>query len=91
MASFYLALSIFVATTIAIGLFFFVRFAAWIPTALGFAGTLVLFFGCLFLMRESRLAIQAVNAEMAFARRLQSMYENRSVVGSRQSVAGSPK
>jgi len=91
MASFYLALSIFVATTIAIGLFFFVRFAAWIPTALGFAGTLVLFFGCLFLMRESRLAIQAVNAEMAFARRLQSLYENRSVVGSRQSVAGSPK
>ena len=82
MAALYLALSIFVATTIAIGLSFFVRFAGWIPTALGFAGTLILFLSSLLLVREIRLAIQAVDSEMAFASRLQSLYWGKSTAGS---------
>jgi hypothetical protein len=69
MASLYLPLAFFVATTIAIGLTFFASSAAWIPTAFGFAGTFVLFFACLLLVRESRLAVQAIKTEMAFARR----------------------
>jgi hypothetical protein len=83
MASLYLAISVFVGTAIAIGLAFLASFAAWIPAALGFAGTIVLFFGCLLLIRESRLSVQAIKTEMAFARRLQSLYESQSVVGSR--------
>jgi hypothetical protein len=84
MASLYLALAIFVGTAIAIGLAFLASFAAWIPAALGFAGTLVLFFACLLLIRENRLAVQAIKAEMAFARRLQSLYEAKSTARASQ-------
>ncbi len=84
MASLYLALAAFVATTIAIGLAFLASSAAWIPTVLGFAGTFVLFFACLLLIRESRLAVQAIKTEMAFARRLQSLYEAKSTARASQ-------
>jgi uncharacterized protein DUF2721 len=88
MVSLYLALAIFVGTAIAIALAFLATFAVWIPAALGFAGTLVLFRACLLLIQESRLAVQAVKTEMAFARRLQGLYEGKSTVDSR-SVVGS--
>jgi len=77
MSSFYAALSTFVATTIAIGLSFFASFAAWIPFGLGIFGTLILFWGCVLLMREMRLAIQAVRSELAFAQTLRGLYEAR--------------
>ena len=84
MASLYLALAAFVGTTIAIGLAFLASSVAWIPTALGFAGTLVLFFACLLLIRESRLAVQAIKSEMAFARRMQGLYEAKSTARASQ-------
>jgi len=84
MASLYLALAAFVGTTIAIGLAFLASSAAWIPTALGFAGTFVLFFACLLLIRESRLAVQAIKTEMAFARRMQGLYEAKSTARASQ-------
>ncbi|HYR46783.1 MAG TPA: hypothetical protein VER78_07230, partial [Thermoanaerobaculia bacterium] len=67
-----------------IGLAFVASSVAWIPTALGFAGTLVLFFACLLLIRESRLAVQAIKSEMAFARRMQSLYEAKSTARASQ-------
>ncbi len=84
LASLYVALSTFVATTIAIGLSFFASFAGWIPFGLGVAGTMVLFYGCLLLIREARLAIQAVKSELAFAQKLRGLYEARS--GSNRSI-----
>ena len=88
MASLYLALAAFVGTTIAIGLAFLASSAAWIPTALGFAGTFVLFFACLLLIRESRLAVQAIKTEMAFARRMQGLYEAKSTARASQRSEG---
>jgi hypothetical protein len=64
--SFYVALGCFVGTTVAIGLPSFVPGLDWLPGTLGIAGTLVLFAGCVQLIRETRLALDAVDSEMAF-------------------------
>ena len=39
---------------------------AWVPGVLGIAGMLMLFYGCVMLLRETRLALRAVDTEMAF-------------------------
>lgn len=67
---FYVALGLFVATTVSIGASAFVPALAWLPGALGIAGTLALFAGCVELLRETRLALDAVDSEMSFALRL---------------------
>lgn len=67
---FYVALGLFVATTVAIGLAALVPGVAWLPGLLGIAGTLALFVGCVQLIRETRLALAAVDSEMAFTLRL---------------------
>jgi hypothetical protein len=65
LASFYGSLSLFVAATISIGLVALLPVSAWLPTALGIAGTLVLFYGCVMLIGETRLALRSVGSEMA--------------------------
>ena len=77
LTSFYVALGTFVATTIAIGLVAVVPASVWLPSALGILGTLILFYGCLLLIRETRIALRAVNDEMEFALRLRSLYQER--------------
>jgi hypothetical protein len=90
LTSFYLSLGLFVATTISIGVTAFVPTAAWLPTALGVVGTVVLFHGCVMLIRETRLALRSVDSEMAFVLRLGSLYQaNRGLRGaSRPEPAG---
>ena len=68
--SFYVALGFFVGTTVAVGIASFLPGIAWLPGVLGIAGTLVLFTGCVQLIRETRIAIEAVDSEMAFTLRL---------------------
>src|ERR1044072_5489202 len=68
MRVFYLALGVFVATSVAIGL---VAAAgqpsyAWFPVVLGLSGACGLFYGSVLLIHESRIAQDALNAEMAF-------------------------
>jgi hypothetical protein len=68
MRVFYLALGVFVATSVAIGI---VAAAdsprqAWIPVVLGLSGASGLFYGSILLIKESRLAQEALNAEMDF-------------------------
>ena len=63
---FYVALGIFVGTAIALALVSYAARAAWVPSALGIAGMLMLFYGCVMLLRETRLAVRAVDSEMAF-------------------------
>ncbi len=67
---FYVALGLFVATTVMIGLAALVPGLGWLPGTLGIAGTLALFVGCVQLIRETRLALTAVDSEMAFTLRL---------------------
>jgi len=68
MRVFYLALGVFVATSVAIGL---VAAAgsprhAWVAVVLGLSGACGLFYGSVLLISESRLAQAALNAEMDF-------------------------
>ena len=68
MRVFYLALGVFVATSVTIGL---VAAAgsprhAWVAVVLGLSGACGLFYGSILLIKESRLAQAALNAEMDF-------------------------
>lgn len=77
LTSFYMSLGLFVATTIAIGITALLPDVAWLPTALGILGTLILFHGCVQLIRETRMALKSVDAEMAFSLRLRALYQER--------------
>jgi len=77
LTSFYVSLSVFVATTIGIGLAALWPRIAWLPTALGATGTLILFHGCVMLIGETRLSLRSVDLEMAFALKLREMYQGR--------------
>ena len=70
LTSLYLALSVFVATSVAIGLVAIggQRYA-WVPISLGIFGTALLLFSSLLLIAESRLAVQSVEHEMDFVLR----------------------
>ena len=72
-----MALGFFVAAVIGIGLTEFLPHTAWLPTALGIVGTIVLFHGCVLLIRETRLAVRSVDSEMEFTLRLGRLYQAR--------------
>jgi hypothetical protein len=67
LTSFYLAVGVFVATSVAIGV---VSFSAgrfgWIPVAMGLVGACFLFYGSMLLVFEARLALSTTHAEMDF-------------------------
>ena len=71
--AFYVALGLFVATTVLIGLGSFLAIEALLPSAFAIVGTLVLFYGCIELIRETRLALQAVDGEMEFVLHLRRL------------------
>src|SRR5438874_12234435 len=64
---FYLAVGVFVATSVAIGV---VAFSSgrggWIPVAMGLVGAFFLFYGSMLLVFEARLALSTTHAEMDF-------------------------
>lgn len=70
LTAFYFALGIFVATTIAIGIIAFAPRFGWLPSVLGIVGTVILFYGCVLLVAEARLALRSVNEEMQFTLRM---------------------
>ena len=74
LTSFYVALGIFVATSISLAAAAFVPGLAWISTTLGIVGSLVLFYGCVLLIRETRLALSSVRSEMDFVLGLRERY-----------------
>jgi hypothetical protein len=74
---FYVALGLFVATTVFIGLGSFLAVEPILASLLAMAGTLVLFFGCIELIRETRLALRAVDDEMAFVLHLRRLRRER--------------
>lgn len=71
MACLYVALSLFVATSVTLGvLTYFAGSYAVVPIVLGLGGASLLFLASLLLIAESRLALTAVDTEMDFALRL---------------------
>jgi Protein of unknown function (DUF2721) len=75
--SFYVSLGIFVGTTLGIGLAALWPRITWLPTSLGAAGTIVLFYGCVMLIGETRLSLRSVDLEMEFALKLRELYQSR--------------
>jgi len=67
MVVFYLALGMFVATSVAIGVMAFInpRYNI-IPVILGLAGACFLFYGSMLLIFEARLALNTIHLEMDF-------------------------
>jgi len=67
MVVFYLALGMFVATSVAIGVMAFInpRYNI-IPVILGLAGACFLFYGSMLLIFEARLALSTIHLEMDF-------------------------
>ena len=67
MVVFYLALGMFVATSVAIGVMAFInpRYNV-IPVILGLAGACFLFYGSMLLIFEARLALSTIHLEMDF-------------------------
>lgn len=77
LTSFYLSLSMLVAATVAIGFVAVFNRAAWLPNALGIVGTVFLFYGCITLIAETRLALRSVKSEMEFTLMLRAKYQER--------------
>ena len=75
LTSFYVALCVFVGTTISIAISAFAPAVAWAPTGLGIFGMITMFYGCVLLVRETRLALVSVDREMAFVLGLRARYE----------------
>jgi uncharacterized protein DUF2721 len=67
LTSFYVAVSVFVATSVAIGLVAVTgtRYS-WIPIVMGLLGACLLFYGSMLLIFEARLALSTTHAEMDF-------------------------
>lgn len=74
LTTFYLAVGVFVATSVAIGgvAFFYARGlstgsrGAWVPVIMGLVGAIFLFYGSVLLIFEARLALSATHSEMDF-------------------------
>lgn len=71
MARIYMAISVFVATSVAIGIVAVTsQRYAWIPISLGLAGAALLFNASVLLIVESRIQLHAVRNEMDFTWRV---------------------
>lgn len=67
----YIASGAFIATSVAIGVVSIFRLSStWLPVALGVGGACLLFYACVLLILEARMAIGVLNTEMAFLIRL---------------------
>lgn len=75
MTRLYMALAIFVATSVSIGVVAVAGVPyAWIALSLGLIGSVLLFWACLLLIVESRIALTVVKDEMEFVRALGRHY-----------------
>src|SRR5438445_10271764 len=71
LTTFYLAVGVFVATSVAIGVVsFFSARLAFIPVVFGLIGAFFLFYGSILLVFEARLALSTTHAEMDFIWRI---------------------
>jgi hypothetical protein len=75
MAAFYSALGVFVATTIIIAITAaFARNFTWVAVGMGLGGCLVMLYGSVLLIVESRMALGAIMSEMDFVWKVSTKY-----------------
>jgi uncharacterized protein DUF2721 len=80
LTSFYISLGLLVAATVAIAFVSLLRFSMWFPNILGIMGTISLFYGCIALIAEARLALRSVRSEMQFTITLNKKYQEQRLV-----------
>ncbi len=82
MVAFYLAVGMFVATSVAIGVVAFTNNPRYnvVPVALGLAGACFLFYGSILLIFEARLALSTIHSEMDFVWRLSKKFAPAGIV-----------
>ncbi len=82
MVTFYLALGLFVATSVAIGIVAITGNARYniVPVVIGLIGACFLFYGSMLLIFEARLALSTIHAEMDFIWRQTTMVAPAEVV-----------
>lgn len=67
MSMLYVALSVFVATSVSIGVLEALdKLVVWVPVTLGLVGATILFYATVLLITETRLALGAVDIEMNY-------------------------
>jgi Protein of unknown function (DUF2721) len=88
LTSFYLSLGLLVASTIAIAFVSLLRMTMWLPNILGIMGTITLFYGCVALIAEARLALRSVKSEMQFTIALNKKYQEQRLGNTARGDAG---
>lgn len=87
MVAFYSALSVFVATSVAIAVTSSVaRNYTWVAVVLGLLGAMFMLYGSLLLIIESRMALAAVTSEIDFLSKVSRKFAGDKLAG--QSVGG---
>ncbi len=66
MGAFYYGLGFFVLTSVTIAAAAFFNTYRWLPIPVGIVGIMFLFYGCVLMILETRMATATVNAEMDF-------------------------
>jgi hypothetical protein len=88
MRSFYVALSIFVATSVAIAIVAAVaRNFTWIAVGLGLLGSFFMFYASVLLVIESRMALAAITTEMDFVWKVSTKYAGKELA---EKTSGGP-
>jgi len=80
LAAFYYGLAMFVLTSVSIAVAAVFTTYKWIPIPLGVVGILIIFYGTILMIRETRMATATVNAEMDFTWELAREVAPRDVV-----------
>ncbi len=81
MGTFYYGLGFFILTSVTIALAAFDSTYRWVPIPVGIIGIMFLFFGSILMLRETRMATAAVNAEMDFTWELARAVAPEEVIG----------
>lgn len=66
MVAFYNGLGFFVLTSVSIGIVGILGIYRWFPIPVGLVGILFLFYGSVLMLREARMATDAINSEMDY-------------------------
>jgi hypothetical protein len=66
MVAFYNGLGFFVLTSVSIGIVGILGIYRWFPIPIGLIGILFLFYGSILMLREARMATDAINSEMDY-------------------------